>query len=161
MTPSNDSTGIVALDELGHRLEAAIARRPRRRFLPRGGRWPAVALGLLALAATPALAAVLDGPESVVDQLPRVAAAVDYDDPAATGRALAREGFRVRWVLVSDNPARDADSPTVARDVPAPPAGTEILAVLDRRGGYDVDARTRELQIEVAPVGSRILETHR
>ena len=160
MTPGNDSTGIVALDELGHRLEAAVARRPRRRRLPRGRR-PAIALGLFALAATPALAAVLDTPESVVEQLPRVAAAVDYDDPAATGRALAREGFRVRWVLVSDNPAADADSPTVARDVATPPAGTEILAVLDRRGGYDVDDRTRELQIEVAPVGSRILETHR
>ena len=156
MTP--DSTGIAALDELGVRFDAAIARPPARR---RRRRWPALALGVLALAATPALAAVFRGPDRVEDQLPQVAAAVDRDDPTGTGLALARKGYEVHWVLITDNPDRGADRPTRSRRVSAPPAGTEILSVLNEQGGNDVDARTRDLQIEVAPVGSKILESHR
>lgn len=160
MTSHHDSTGIAALDELGHRFEAATARSPRRRL--RQARWPAVALGALALA-TPALAAVLDGPppQRVEDQLPQVAAAIDRDDPVATGRALAQEGFRVHWVLITDNPGPDGDGPTRQRRVAAPPAGTEILAVLNQRGGNEVTPGMRDLGIEVAPVGSKILESHR
>ena len=81
--------------------------------------------------------------------------AVDRSDPAGTERALARKGFRVEWVLVTDG------HPTNTRNVPAPPAGTEIIAVLNAKGGNEVSDSTRVLQIEVAPRGSRILEEHR
>ena len=146
MTP--ETTGIAALDELGRRFEALPERRPRR-----FRRWPALALGVLALAATPALAAVVfDGPPPVEEQLPQVAAAVDRDDPAGTGLALARKGFRVEWVLITDAP-RGADTPTRSRRVAAPPARTEILSVLNAKGGNEVSADTRELQVEVAPIG--------
>ena len=156
MTSHRDPIGIAALDELGLRFQDATARSSRRRQ----HQWPAVALGALALAATPAIAAVLDSPDSVEDQLPQVAAAVDYDDPAATGRALAREGFRVQWVLITDAGA-DADSPTRSRHVAAPPSGTEILSVLNQQGGNEVSADTRDLRIEIAPAGSKILQSHR
>lgn len=160
MTSHHDSTGIAALDELGHRFEAATAL-PRRRLL-RQARWPAIALGTLALAA-PALAAFISGPpaQRVEDQLPQVAAAIDRDDPLATGRALMQEGFRVQWVLITDNPDPNADHPTRQRHVAAPPADTEILSVLNQRGGNEVTPGTRDLQIEIAPTGSKILESHR
>lgn len=160
MTPHHESTGIAALDELGLRFEAVAARpRPRRLRLRR---WPAIALGILALAATPAVAAtVFDGPPPLEETLPQVGAAIDRSDPAATGRALAREGFRVHWVLITDNPDRGADTPTRSRNVAAPPAGTEILSVLNAQGGNEADANTRELMVEVAPLGSDILESHR
>jgi hypothetical protein len=159
MTNLHDSTGIAALDELGRRFQVATAQPRRRRLQQR--RWLAVALGALALAATPALAAVLDQPATVEDQLPQVAAAVNYDDPAATGEALAREGFRVHWVLVTDNLDPEADSPTQSRSIREPPAGTEILSVLNERGSNEVTPGMRDLQIEVAPVGSKILNSHR
>ncbi|HVF77134.1 MAG TPA: hypothetical protein VNA28_02455 [Solirubrobacteraceae bacterium] len=157
MTSDHDTTGITALDELGHRFQDATAQSRRRR---QRRRWPIAALGALALAATPAIAAVLDSPDSVEDQLPQVAAAVDYDDPAATGRALTREGFRVHWVLITDA-AADADSPTRSRHVAAPPSGTKILSVLNQKGGNEVSPDTRDLQIEIAPAGSKILQSHR
>jgi hypothetical protein len=157
MTSHHDSTGIAALDELGHRFQLATAPSRRRQ---RRQRWAAVALAALALAATPALAAVLDSPDSVEDQLPQVAAAVDYDDPAATDRALTRAGFRVHWVLITDA-GKDTGSPTRSRHVPAPPSDTKILAILNQKGGNDVSPDTRDLQIEVAPAGSKILESHR
>ena len=161
MTPHHDSTGIAALDELGLRFEA-VAARPRTRHPFRPRRWVAVALGALALVATPALAAtVFSGPPPVEESLPRVAAAIDRSDPAATGRALAREGFRVHWVLITDAPDTNAVPPTRSRDVAVPPAGSEILSVLNAKGGNEVDASTRVLMIEVAPLGSRILEQHR
>lgn len=162
MTAPRTSTGIAALDELGRRMDAIVEPPRLRRWRPR--RWAALALGLLAVVATPALAAVVfDGPERVEDALPEVAAAIDRDDPAATGRALEQLGFRVHWMLITDNPARgrDGESPTRGRAVAAPPAGTEVLAVLDEDGGLSVDAGTRDLQIEVAPTGSDILATHR
>ncbi|HEV2775933.1 MAG TPA: hypothetical protein VGV90_10105 [Solirubrobacteraceae bacterium] len=162
MTPHRTSTGIAALDELGRRMDAIVEPPRLRRLRPR--RWAALALGVLALVAPPALAAVVfDGPERVEDALPEVAAAIDLDDPAATGRALERLGFRVRWMLITDNPAygRDGESPTRGRAIAAPPPNTEILSVLDQDGGLAVDPDTRDLQIEVAPAGSDILATHR
>lgn len=165
MTP-HDSTGIAALDELGRRLQAAT-ERPRVRLRLR--RWPALVLGVLALAATPALASMsgifsgpLSGPENVEATLPRTAGAIDRDDPTATGLALEQRGFGVHWVLITDDPDRDGGRPTRSRNVSAPPAGTEILSLLDhQRGGALVTKDTRELLIEVAPVGSAIAETHR
>ena len=161
MTPHHESTGIAALDELGLRLEAAAARPPARR-LTRPRRWAALALGALAITATPALAAtVFNGPPPLEETPPQVGAAIDRSDPVATGRALAREGFRVHWILVTDNPERGAIPPTRSRDVAAPPAGTEILSVLNAKGGNEADTNTRDLMVEIAPLGSAILEEHR
>lgn len=162
MTPHRETTEIAALDELGRRFDA-IVERPRLRTV-RTRRWAALALGVLALAAAPAIASVVfDGAERVEDALPEIGAVIDRDDPAATGRALEERGFRVRWVLVTDNPARalDGESPTRSRAVAAPPAGTRILAVLNQRGGNEVDATTRDLLIEIAPGASEILKSHR
>jgi len=154
MTP--DSTGIAALDELGRRFEALPERR---RLRPR--RWVALALAGLALAATPALASVVfGGPPPVTEALPQVGAAVDRSDPAGSGRALARQGFTVEWVLITDAP-RGSATPTRQRTVAAPPPDTEIIAVLNAKGGNEVSDATRRLQIEVAPKGSAILESHR
>jgi hypothetical protein len=159
MTPLDDSTGIAALDELGRRFEAAATRPRVRRSRLR--RWPVIVLGGLALAATPALAvSVFSGPERVEDALPQVGQVVDRSNPAATGRALARRGFRVDWILVTDNPNRAAVPPTRSRNVSAPPAGTEIISVTNAQGGLEVSADTRELAIEIAPVGSEIAESH-
>ena len=62
-------------------------------------------------------------------------------------------------MLITDNPdrGRDGETPTRWRAVAAPPAGTEILSVLNQDGGLAVDPDTRDLQIEVAPAGSDIL----
>ena len=161
MSSHRATTGIAALDELGRRLDAVVEPPPLRRLRPR--RWAALALGLLAIVATPALAAVVfDGPERVEDALPEVAAAIDRDDPAATGRALEQSGFRVHWMLITDNPERGraGESPTRGRRVVVPPAGTKILAVLAEDGGLTVDPDTRELQIEISPAGSEILKRH-
>ena len=68
----------------------------------------------------------------------------------------------MHWVLITDSPNRDGGQPTRSRNVLAPPAGTEILSLLDHeRGGTLVTKDTRELLIEVAPAGSAIAETHR
>jgi len=157
-------TGIAALDELGRRFDAVVEAPRIRRLRPR--RWVALSLGVLALAATPALASVaglFDGPPRVEDSLPAVAAAIDRDNPVATGRALEQRGFRVHWMLITDNPARarDGEMPTRSRAVATPPAGTRILAVLNQEGGNAVDADTRDLQVEIAPAGSEILAEHR
>lgn len=163
MTTSDDTSGIAALDELGRRF-AAVEERPRQRLL-RPRRSVVLSLAAFALVATPAIASVsglFGAPPSVEQQLPQVATAIERDDPAATGRALEARGYRVRWVLVTDNPGRGrgGETPTRSRRVAAPPADTKILAVLDAKGGLEVDAATRELMIEVAPAGSAILATH-
>jgi len=158
MTLQQESTGIAALDELGRQFDAAIARPRVRR------RWLALALAVLALGATPAIASVsgiFDDTVRVEDALPEVAAAVDRGDPTATRFALERLGFRVQWVLITDNPDRSGESPTLSRIVSAPPAGTEILAVLNEQGGNEATADTRDLMIEIAPIGSAILDSHR
>ena len=163
MNPHPESTGIRALDEFGLRLDA-IAQQPRiRRFRPR--RWAALLLGVVALVATPAIASVtglFDGAQRVEDALPRVGAVIDRDDPTATARALEQQGFRVHWMLITDNPdrARDGEMPTRSRAVSAPPAGTKILSVLNVDGGNVVDSSTRDLQIEISPAGSAILASH-
>ena len=159
MTSRHDSTRIAALDELGRRLQAAT-ERPRSRRLP-ARRWTALTLGVIALASTPAIASVsgiFDDAERVEDTLPHVGAAVDRDDPTATGLALNRLGYRVHWVLITDNP--DGNPPTLSRHVSAPPAKTKILAVLNERGGNDVTPGMRDLLIEISPAGSAILTTH-
>lgn len=66
----------------------------------------------------------------------------------------------MHWVLITDAGA-DADSPTRSRHVAAPPSGTKILSVLNQKGGNEVSPDTRDLQIEIAPVGSKILQSHR
>jgi len=160
MTSHHDSTHIAALDELGRRMQAATERSRSRGWRPR--RWTALTLGVVALAATPAIASVsgiFDDPVTIEEALPQVAAAIDRDDPAATGVALARLGYRVHWILVTDNPG--GDSPTRSRSVAAPPAGTEILSVANERGGYEVTPGMRDLGIEISPAGSAILATHR
>ena len=163
MNSHPESTGIRALDEFGHRLDA-IARQPRiRRLRPR--RWVALSLGVVALVATPAIASVtglFDGAQRVEDAIPRVGAAIDRDDPKATSDALERQGFRVHWMLITDNPdrARDGEMPTRSRVVSVPPAGTKILSVLNVNGGNAVDSSTRDLQIEISPAGSAILASH-
>jgi len=44
--------------------------------------------------------------------------------------------------------------------VPWPPAGTEILAVLNSDGSNKATAETRRLLIEIAPAGWEILRSH-
>ena len=68
----------------------------------------------------------------------------------------------MRWQLIVDNPdrGRPGASPTRGRDVPAPPPGTEILALFNGDGSSRADSDTRSLLIEVSPAGSEILKTH-
>lgn len=67
----------------------------------------------------------------------------------------------MHWVLITDNLDPDGDRPTHTRSVSAPPAGTEILSILNEQGGNEATEATRDLMIEIAPVGSEILESHR
>ena len=160
MTPPRTSTGIAALDELGRRFDAVV-EPPRLRRL-RSRRWAALALGLLAAVATPAIAAVLsEAPERLMQTHGDLAAAITPDDPAATGRALEQLGYQVRWILITDNPdrARDGESPIRQRPVDLPPHGTKVLSVRSEdRSAPDTGARP--LQIEISPVGSEILKSH-
>lgn len=160
MTPQHNSSDLPALDELGRRFEVAVARdqapspRGRRTLL-------AVAAGLVALAATPAVASIVgdfNSHSSIEEAVPRAAAVIDPDDPLATGRELRKLGFDVQWSFVQDNPG--GDSPTTAREVAAPPPGTEILAVLASDGSSQVTEDTRALLIEVAPADSEIIASH-
>ena len=166
MTTPPPSTEIRALDELGRQFETATAARRapaarRRRALS------VAAVGLALLAGTPALASitgvsipgVFNSHSSIEETLPEAAAVIEPRDPAATGRALRRLGYDVRWSLVEDDPG--GRSPTRASRVAAPPSGTEILAVLAADGSSEVTEGTRTLLIEVAPAGSSILESHR
>jgi hypothetical protein len=161
MTPNPASTGIAALDELGRRLEA-VAEPPRKR-VRRSRRWAAFTFGVLALVATPAIATVvLDGPARIETTHREIGAAINRDDPAATGRALEQLGFHVQWMLITDNPgrARDGEMPTRWRAVDAPPAGTKILSVLGKDGSLALDPGARVLQIEISPADSEILRSH-
>ena len=164
MTPHRTSTGIAALDELGRRMDAIVEPPRLRRLRPR--RWTAVALGILALVATPALASVsgiFDGAEPIERTFPEVAAAMKRGDPEAVGTALEKRGFRVHWILVTDNPdrARGGELPTRSQPIAAPPAGTKILSTLDDDGSSFPVSGDRDLLIEVAPADSAILRTHR
>ena len=164
MTPHHTSTGIAALDELGRRLDAVAEPSRLRRLRPR--RWTALALGVLALVATPALASVsgiFDGAERVRQTFPEVAAAMKRGDPEAVGAALEKRGFRVHWMLVTDNPdrGREGELPTRSHPVAAPPAGTKVLTTLDDDGSSFPVSGDRDLRIEVAPADSAILRTHR
>lgn len=166
MSRQHDPSDIRALDELGRRFEIATA--PRRSSAWRPRRTLVLAsVGLVALAAAPALASIsgvsIDGVfnshSSIEEALPKVAAAVDPTDPVATGRALRRLGFAVQWSFVEDNPG--GTSPTKSREVGAPPSGTQILSVTNADGSSNVTEDTRALLIEVAPSDSDIVRSHR
>lgn len=162
MTHSHDSSDLPTVDLLGRRLEAAIAeRRAPVRWSRRTLAFAASAL--VVVASTPAVASITgvfdDGGPTLEQSLPAV---VDRSDPVATGRALERRGFTVRWMLIEDNPdrRRSGDSPTVWRSVPAPPPGTRILSLLNAQDGDTATTSTRTLVIEIAPAGSEILRSH-
>jgi len=166
MTTQHDPSGIHALDELGRRFEIATARRRESASRPRRALVVAAA-GLVALTATPALAAisgvsiggVFNSHSSIEEALPQAAALIDPADPVATGKALRRRGIAVKWSFVEDNPG--GTSPTKARDVSAPPSGTQILSVLSADGSAKVTEDTQALLIEIAPTDSAILRSHR
>jgi len=164
--PQNEPWELGALDELGRRFDVAVAHR--RSYLARPRRaLVTTAVGLVALVGTPAIASIsgaFDFPpfnshSSIEETLPWAAAVIDPDDPGATGRALDRLGFDVRWSLVEDDPK--GATPTRSHDVSRPPAGTEILSVLRADGSSKVSDATRSLLIEVAPADSKILQEHR
>ena len=166
MTTRDPSPDIRALDELGRRFETAMDRRrasvarPRRALL-------VGAISLVVLGGAPALASItgvsltgaFNSHSSIEEALPRAAAVIAPDDPAATGRALRRLGYDVRWSFVED--LRGGKSPTKATSVSAPPRDTEILSVTAPDGSAQVTEDTRALLIEVAPAGSHILDSHR
>ena len=152
---------LPALDELGSRLEGALAER--RGVERRQRRGLAVLVSVVVLVAAPAAAALRTGlfgsdGDGIEQVLPATEGAIELEDPVGSGRELERRGFEVRWILVQDA-RRGAPSPTVSRQVPAAPRGTRILSVLGPNGGV-VDSRTRRLTIEVAPAGSEILRSH-
>jgi hypothetical protein len=90
----------------------------------------------------PSLTAEADPP--TVPRTPsRLCRLVDATDPTATGTALRRAGYRVRWTLVTFHGA-----PTTLRDVPRPPTGTQILSVLDEQG-EPPSGQTMRLGIEL------------
>jgi len=161
MTHQHDPPDIRALTELGRRLEVGAAQRQKSTRRPR--RTLAVAVvGLATLIAAPAvgsISGVFDSHSSIEEALPQAAAVIEPDDPVATGRALRRLGIDVRWSLVEDNPG--GASPTKDRNVAVPPRGTEVLSVLRADGSSTVTEDTRALLIEIAPAGSKILESHR
>jgi hypothetical protein len=97
---------------------------------------------------------------TLFETFPALCPAIVHDDPRATGRALRRLGFRVRWVLIEDAPP-GAESPTTGGPVAAPPPGTVVLSVLGPGGAWtDVPRDARELEVEVSPRGSEILAGH-
>lgn len=151
-------TELPAVDELGRRLQLAIAvHEPQRR---RTRRWWALGATLVVLVGAPAAATVtrVFNPHGDV---PREAAAVlDPSDPVRTGRRLQAQGYTIRWRLIQDAPP-GSGTPTIGRDVDAPPAGTELLAILGPDGSREIDPVGKHVTIEVAPRGSRILAGHR
>jgi hypothetical protein len=80
---------------------------------------------------------------TLYEVFPDVEEAIDRDDPVATGQALERLGFRIRWSLI--------EAPGVDRDIDAPPDGTRVLSVLGPNGQWtDIDPSTDTLMVEVA-----------
>jgi hypothetical protein len=148
---------LPALDELGRRMQTAVAvsrpARRRRRLV-----WSAAAA--LMLAAAPATATMTGVFNAHGDVPPDAAAALTPADPADTGRKLRAQGYRITWLLVDDAPP-GASSPTISRRVSAPPPGTELLAVLAPDGSREIDPDVKHVLIEIAPRGSAILAGHR
>ena len=162
MTIDHEPADIRVLDELGRRFEVVAAGDRSRSFRPRRSLAVVAGGSLVALAITPALASIVGGfnfHSSIEKTQPQVAAMIDFDDPAATDRALDRAGFDIQWSLVEDNPG--GESPTTAREVAAPPPGTEIISVLGSDGSSVVTDDTEALLIEVAPTESEIVKSHR
>jgi len=156
---------IPSLDELGSRFDYAIAAREPRSARPRKALL-LIAASFVVLVVTPAVASitgvsitgVFNPHSSIEEALPEAFAVINPKDPATTGEDLERLGFTVEWSLVEDS---TGDSPTKTREVSAPPAGTEILAVLNENGSSKITESTRALLIEVAPKESKILRSHR
>jgi hypothetical protein len=80
---------------------------------------------------------------TLYEVFPAVEAAIDREDPVATGRALERLGFRVDWVLI--------EGAGVGHDVDTPPSGTVVLSVLGPEGQWTgIDPATDTLMVELA-----------
>lgn len=80
---------------------------------------------------------------TLYEVFPAVEAAIDREDPAATGRALERLGFQVDWVVI--------EGAGVGHDVDTPPAGTTVLSVLGPEGQWTgIDPATDTLMVELA-----------
>lgn len=86
---------------------------------------------------------------TIFESIPLLCEVVESDDPAATGAALREHGFNITWVLVDFRPYPGAEN-SQATEVSTPPAGTQILSVLDRDGAaHDVPGEERDLLIEL------------
>ncbi len=162
MTHPHEPSDLPTLDALGRRLEVATA--PRRSPARWSRRTVALAASaLIVLVATPAVASITGvfngGDETIEEALSTVR---HRSDPVATGRALERHGFTVRWMLIEDNPdrGRSGESPTIGSKVAAPPPGTRILALLNAQSTDTATNSKRNILIEVAPAGSEILRSH-
>lgn len=151
------SAELPALDELGRRMQSAVATRSPAR---RGRRWLSLSAVAVVLVAAPA-AGTVTGVFNPHGDVPADAAqALVPTDPAKTAKNLEALGYRVNWMLIEDAPP-GAPSPTVARRVEAPPPGTELLAVLAPNGSPVIDPDEKHVLIEVAPSDSAILAGHR
>jgi hypothetical protein len=148
---------LPALEELGRRMQLAVATRSPR---SRRRRWLPLISAAVTLVAAPATATVT-GIFNPHGDVPADAARVLVPtDPAATATKLRAQGYRITWVLVEDA-SPGSPGPTISRQVPAPPPGTELLAVLGPDGSRDIDPATKRVLIEIAPSGSAILAGHR
>jgi hypothetical protein len=165
----NPHEDLQALALLGARFDTAIARceRPawrRRRPLV------IVSAALAILVVAPTVASVTLGynplraidwiPHGTIERSPELAAVIDPKNPVATGEALEELGIDVTWVLIEDTPP-GSGRPTKETPLDEPLAGTEILGIFNETGGIEIDETTRQLMIELAYPGSRILESHR
>lgn len=79
---------------------------------------------------------------SLYEVFPEIEAAINRDDPVATGRALEQLGFHVEWTQIL--------APGTGRSVDDPPPGTVVISVLGPEGQwYNVDPSTDTLSVEV------------